>query len=138
MPQSSIGHLQFNVQPENLPYYRDLLAFLGWQLWHDTADMLGMGHPNGGASLWFSGKCNEVKNDYDGAGFNHLGLSVPNQEDVDATVDHLRNLGVTLLFDTPRHRPEFTGDEQSTYYQVMFETPDRILVEVVYMGPKAG
>lgn len=136
MVQSSIGHMQFNVQPENLPYYRDLLTFLGWQTWYDTPEMVGMGNPSAGTSLWFSGQCNEVKNDYDGAGFNHLGLSVPNQADVDATVEHLRNLGVTLLFDTPRHRPDFASDEQSTYYQVMFETPDRILVEVVYTGAK--
>ena len=24
MPQTSIGHIQFNVQPENLGYYRDI------------------------------------------------------------------------------------------------------------------
>ena len=136
MVQASIGHIQFNVQPENLAYYRELLGFLGWQTWFDAPEMVGMGDPASGASLWFSGQCNEVKNDYDGAGFNHLGLSVPNQADVDAAVDYLRNNGVTLLFDTPRHRPEFAGDEAKTYYQVMFETPDRILVEVVYMGPK--
>ena len=27
------------------------------------------------------------------------------------------------------------GDAQSTYYQVMFESPDHILFEVVYIGP---
>ncbi len=26
-------------------------------------------------------------------------------------------------------------NEKYTYYQVMFETPDRILFEIVYMGP---
>lgn len=136
MPQSSFGHIQFNVQPENLAYYRDLLTFLGWQVIYDGEGMLGVGS-QGGASLWFSGACNEVKNDYDGAGFNHIGLHVPAQTDVDETVEHLRNVGVTLLFDTPRHRPEMAGGEDQTYYQVMFETPDRILVEVVYIGPKA-
>ena len=134
MPQTSIGHIRFNVQPENLPYYRDLFGFLGWQTLYDGEAMLGVGGPNN-SSLWFSGACNEVKNDYDGAGFNHIGLNVGAQADVDETVDYLRNVGVTLLFDTPRHRPEFSG-EDSTYYQVMFETPDRILIEVVYMGPK--
>jgi catechol 2,3-dioxygenase-like lactoylglutathione lyase family enzyme len=136
MVQASIGHIQFNVQPENLGYYKDMLTFLGWQTWHDTAEMVGLGHPLNGSSLWFSGKCNEVANDYDGAGFNHIGLSVRNQADVDATVEYLRNVGVTLLFDTPRHRPDFGMGEGQTYYQVMFETPDRILVEVVYTGPK--
>ena len=135
MPQTSIGHIQFNVQPENLPYYRDLFGFLGWQTLYDGEGMLGVGGPHNG-SLWFSGACNEVKNDYDGAGFNHIGLSVGAQAEVDETVDYLRNVGVTLLFDTPRHRPEFSG-EGTTYYQVMFETPDRILIEVVYIGPKS-
>ena len=136
MPQTSIGHIQFNVQPENLPYYRDLFGFLGWQTLYDGEGMLGVGGPNN-SSLWFSGACNEVKNDYDGAGFNHIGLNVAAPTDVDETVDYLRNVGVTLLFDTPRHRPEFSGGEDSTYYQVMFETPDRILIEVVYIGPKS-
>jgi len=136
MPQSSIGHIQFNVQPQNLGYYRDLLSFLGWQVLYDSEGMLGVGGQHGD-SLWFAGACNEVKNDYDGAGFNHIGLSVGAQADVDETVEHLRNLGVTLLFDTPRHRAEFAAGEGQTYYQVMFETPDRILVEVVYTGPKS-
>lgn len=134
MPQTSIGHIQFNVQPENIPYYRDLFGFLGWQTLYDVEGMLGVGGPNN-SSLWFSGACNEVKNDYDGAGFNHIGLNVGSQADVDETVDYMRNVGITSLFDTPRHRAEFSS-EDSTYYQVMFETPDRILIEVVYMGPK--
>ena len=37
----------------------------------------------------------------------------------------------TTLFETPRHRAEFTNSPEQTYYQVMFETPDRILVEIV-------
>ena len=135
MPQTSIGHIQFNVQPENIAYYRDLLGFLGWQTLYDGEGMLGVGGPNN-SSLWFSGACNEVKNDYDGAGFNHIGLSVAAQSDVDETMDYMRNVGITPLFDTPRHRPDFSGSESDTYYQVMFETPDRVLFEVVYTGPK--
>lgn len=136
MVNSSIGHLQFNVQPENLAYYRDLLSFLGWQVLYDVEGMVGMGGP-GDASLWFAGQCKPVANDYDGPGLNHLGLSVPAQADVDAAGEYLRGQGVTLLFETPRHRPEFSGGEDQTYYQVMFETPDRILLEIVYIGPKA-
>ncbi len=37
---------------------------------------------------------------------------------------------------TPRHRPEFSQGPDQTYYQVMFESPDRVLFEVVYTGPK--
>ncbi|MDO9120413.1 MAG: hypothetical protein Q7U31_01420, partial [Anaerolineaceae bacterium] len=74
-------------------------------------------------------------NDYDGIGMNHLGVSVEKQSDVDETVEYLKAKGVTALFETPRHRSEFSG-EGSTYYQVMFESPDKILFEVVYTGPK--
>ena len=45
--------------------------------------------------------------------------------------------GVQPLFDTPRHRPEFRDDPKETYYQVMFESPDKVLFEVVYSGLKA-
>jgi len=45
---------------------------------------------------------------------------------------------VALLFETPRHRPEFAQSPEQTYYQIMFETPDRILLEVVYIGVKAN
>ena len=137
MPSASIGHLQFNVQPENLAYYRDLLSFLGWQVLYDVEGMVGMGGSHD-SSLWFAGQCKPVDNDYDGPGLNHLGLSVPNQADVDAAVDYLRGKGVALLFDTPRHRPEFSSGDDHTYYQAMFETPDRLLLEIVYIGPKAA
>lgn len=137
MPNASIGHLQFNVQPENLAYYRDLLSFLGWQVLYDVEGLVGMGGPHD-SSLWFAGQCKPVANDYDGPGLNHLGLNVPAQADVDAAVNYLRSKGVDLLFDTPRHRSEFSSGDDNTYYQVMFETPDRILLEIVYIGPKAA
>jgi catechol 2,3-dioxygenase-like lactoylglutathione lyase family enzyme len=135
MPQSSFGHIQFNVRPENVGYYRDLFSFLGWQTLHDSPEMVGLGGQHND-SLWFSGQVKEAANDYDGPGFNHLGLHVPSIADVDATVAYMRSHEMTSLFETPRHRPEFAGSEDQTYYQVMFETPDRILIEVVYIGAK--
>lgn len=57
---------------------------------------------------------------------------------MDAVAANLKAQGVELLFETPRHRPEFTESEEQTYYQVMFESPDRILLEVVYTGPKSA
>ena len=76
-----------------------------------------------------------VGNDYDGPGMNHVAIAAASQADVDATVGYLHDRGIEVLFDTPRHRPEFSG-EGTTYYQVMFESPDRVLFEVVYTGPK--
>ena len=134
--QTHLGHIQFNVRKENLPFYKDLMAFFGWQTLYSNDEMLGV-KGNGAASLWFIGAVNEATNDYDGPGMNHLAIGTETQADVDTTVDYLRERGIELLFETPRHRPEFSGGEDQTYYQVMFESPDRVLLEVVYTGPKS-
>ncbi len=135
MQTAPLGHMQFNVRDENLPFYRDLLTFLGWDLIGEWPGMIGLGSL-GGQSVWFAGQVKEVANDYDGPGLNHLAFAAASIADVDEAVAWLQAHGVPALFETPRHRPEFGRDESSTYYQVMFETPDRILVEIVYIGPK--
>lgn len=135
MQTAPIGHIQFNVHSENLPFYRDLLTFLGWGLIGEWPGMIGLGRLDG-QSLWFSSQVKEVANDYDGPGMNHLAFAAASVADVDEAVSWLQAHGVPALFETPRHRPEFAANEQSTYYQVMFETPDRILIEIVYIGPK--
>jgi catechol 2,3-dioxygenase-like lactoylglutathione lyase family enzyme len=132
--QSDIGHVVFSVDPANMAFYKDLLAFLGWQVLVDDPAMLGMSS-KGGPSLWFGAATKQVRNDYDGPGMNHLALSVPDQADVDAAASYLKGKGVAHLFETPRHRHDFMP-EPETYYQVMFESPDRILFEIVYTGPK--
>ncbi len=133
MIQAKFGHIQFNVRAENLPFYKDLLTFLGWTTLVDDPMMLGVGS-EAHYSLWFFGGAKEVSNDYDGPGMNHLALDVQSQDEVDQVVVYLRERGIPPLFDTPRHRPEFSQDAGHTYYQVMFESPDRILFEVVYIG----
>lgn len=135
--QTQLSHLQFNVQPENLPFYTDLLAQLGWKTLYAGDGMLGVGDKNG-VSLWFTGQTKAVSNDYDGPGLNHLAIGANSTEDVDAAAAYLTERDVELLFETPRHRPEFSQSPEHTYYQIMFETPDRILVEIVYIGPKAA
>lgn len=132
--QTRIGHLVFSVQPANMPFYRDLLTFLGWQSIYDTPEMLGLS--GGSARVWFMPVTKDSPNDYDGPGLNHLGIAAESIADVDATVGYLSEHTTSPLFATPRHRPEFTTNPDETYYQVMFETPDRILIEVVYTGPK--
>ncbi len=70
------AHIQFNVQPANLPFYKDLLAFLGWQPIFEMEGALGVAGAGEG-SLWFIGQVKPVSNDYDGPGMNHLGLGAP-------------------------------------------------------------
>ncbi len=134
---STVAHLQLNISPDHLPYYRDLFGKLGWQTLYDEHGFLGLGGA-GGPSLWFAGVSNGHANDYDGPGLNHLAIGLPSVAEVDAMAAWLTERGTALLFDTPRHRPEFAGGEDQTYYQIMFETPDRILVEFVYTGLKDG
>lgn len=133
--QSHLSHLQINIDPANLPFYRDLMAFLGWRTIYADDTMLGV--VTQGPALWFTPAGKEVANDYDGPGMNHVSIGVTAQADVDSTAGYLSERGVALLFDTPRHRPEFSASEHHTYYQIMFESPDRVLFEVVYEGPKA-
>ena len=133
--QTKLGHLVFHVNSDNQGFYRDLLSFLGWQIIYDVEGMLAAGDENG-LSLWFNSAPKTVENDYDGPGLNHFAIHTASQADVDAIAAWLAERGIEHLFATPRHRPDFSSDENSTYYQVMFETPDRLLVEAVYIGPK--
>jgi catechol 2,3-dioxygenase-like lactoylglutathione lyase family enzyme len=133
---SRFGHLLFGVAPEHLGFYKDLLNFMGWTTIYDDPAMLGVGASSGG-SLWFGTEVKPVTNDYDGPGMNHLGINVESQSDVDAVAAYLKERGIQHLFGTPRHRPEFADGDANTYYQVMFCSPDGILFEVLYTGPKA-
>ncbi len=137
MNPSHINHLQININPENIRFYKDLLTSLGWAVIYEDSGMLGIGNELM-ESLWFSKPIKPLDNDYDGTGMNHLGISAPSIADVDRVVSWLNQRRVPPLFDTPRHRPDFSPNPERTYYQVMFESPDRILIEVVYTGPIAG
>jgi hypothetical protein len=97
--------------------------------------MLCMESANGVTVALFGG-AKDVSNDYDGPGMNHIAFAAPSIADVDMAVSYLTEHDVEALFETPRHRPDFVGSDDQTYYQVMFESPDRILVEIVYAGPR--
>jgi catechol 2,3-dioxygenase-like lactoylglutathione lyase family enzyme len=130
-----INHIEFNIDEQNLPFYSELLGFLGWTVWVDEPEMLIVGNAQN-LSLGFNCPAKNHQNNYDGPGMNHLGLAVDSQAAVDEMVNYLRTKGIPPLFNTPRHRPEFADSPNDTYYQVMFETPDRILFEIVYIGSK--
>ncbi len=134
MIQSRFAHIQINIHPQNMEFYKDLFAFMGWKTLEDSPVEFGVG-PDIFNSLWFTPRANEACNDYDGAGMNHIGLLVQTQGEVDEMVAYLHGQAIKPLFGTPRHRPEFAMNADYTYYQVMFESPDRILFEIVYMGP---
>ena len=132
---TNISHLVFSVRPSNLAFYKELMIFLGWKTIYSDDNMLGVNSTES-ASLWFAPQLKEARNEYDGPGLNHIGIGAPSVADVDAVVAWLKERGIPALFETPRHRPDFARSEKDTYYQVMFESTDRILWEVVYTGPK--
>lgn len=132
--KTNLNHIQINIDYSNINFYKELFTFLGWKVIVETDGILGFGSDVNG-SIWFLAKKSEHTNDYDGNGVNHIGIGADSISSVDETVNYLKSKNVTLLFDTPKHRPEFASGEE-TYYQVMFESPDKILWEVVYYGPK--
>lgn len=133
--KSGLGHIQFIVDPANIPFYRGMLTALGWTPLHEGEDVLGMQGEHG-ASFWFGGgERMDVPNDYDGIGVNHVALAAQSIADVDAFAAYLAEQGVETLFETPRHRPDFGMGEGQTYYQVMWKSPDNLLWEFVYIGP---
>jgi len=132
---TKFGHIQFNSRPESQDFYVRLFSTLGWKTIYQDDNMLGVGEEDGG-SLWFSSPQKNLISDYDGIGVNHVGIHTTKQVDVDEVVRFLRENNIDTLFGTPRHRPEFSSREDSTYYQVMFESPDKLLFEVVYIGKK--
>lgn len=134
MIKSTLGHLQINIHPKNVSFYKALFDFLGWKVLHEEESMIGVGDEHG-VSLWFGNPIKEVPNDYDGIGMNHIAIVVTTPQDVDQSVEYLKKNGIKALFDSPRHRPEFCGTPDRDYYQVMFESPERILFEIVYIGP---
>jgi hypothetical protein len=67
---------------------------------------------------------------------NHLAITTEQQADVDTAATYLRGKGVALLFGTLRNRPKHADSDNHLYYSAMFESPDRILLEVVYSGPQ--
>lgn len=135
MISSRVGHILMNIQPENMKFYKDFFAFLEWEVLRDMPNKFGTSDKRG-TGVWFVCPAKDARNDYDGAGMNHLAIIVDAQPDVDQVCDYLRAHRIVPLFDTPRHRPEFCHVPNQTYYQVMFETPDRILFEVYYKGPQ--
>ena len=134
---SFLGHLQINIDSKHIGFYKDLFSFLNWKFIYEDENALGVLEPHG-SSVWFIPAMNEANNDYDGIGMNHLAIGVSSQSEVDEAVAWLKKQEIPSLFETPRHRPDFSESEEETYYQVMFESLDKVLLEIVYTGPKQG
>lgn len=133
---SHLYHLQINIDfQKNFTFYKDFMTFVGWTPIFEANDMAGY-KSSEKADLWFVDAQKKELTDYDKMGVNHIAIRVESQKDVDNVVEFIKARGIPPLFETPRHRPDFATSETETYYQVIFETPDKIQVEVVYIGKK--
>ncbi len=134
--KSYFYHIQVNISFANLVFYKNLMTFLGWSVIFETSDTIGFKSERNG-DLWFVDNSSKESIDYDKKGMNHLSIRVEKQSDIDEVVAYLKKNSTQSLFETPRHRPEFTSEPNETYYQVMFTSPDNVLFEIVYIGPQS-
>ncbi len=133
--KSRVNHIQVNIDSKNLSFYKDLMSELGFTSIMGDENFAGFAGDNG-ASVWFMPAIKQESFDYDTKGCNHIGFGVDSVSDVDEVVSWLQKKNIPALFETPRHRTDFAGNGDETYYQVMFESPDKILLEVFYYGKK--
>lgn len=133
--KSYFYHIQINIDFLNVSFYKNLMSFLGWKVIFAKDDVIGYKSDISG-DLWFVAGEKKEHGDYDKTGVNHISIRVENIKDIDSVTDYLMNNGIETLFGTPRHRPEFSSNENETYYQIMFTSPDNVLFEIVYIGPK--
>lgn len=132
---SYLYHLQINIDFQNIAFYKGLMEFMSWKVIFEKDDVVGYKSGTNG-DLWLCKAGHNSVNDYDAKGVNHISIRVSDISNIDEVKEYLNKNGVEMLFDTPRHRPEFADSQDETYYQIMFESPDQILFEVVYIGKK--
>lgn len=133
--KSQLGHIQVNIDLTNFQFYKDLMKFLNFKTVTEMDEVIGYKDASG-ASIWFMKGSKEGTSDYDMKGVNHVAFYVDAIESVNASTEFLNRNSIKPLFDTPRHRPEFSQSENETYYQVIFESPDKFQFEIVYIGSK--
>ena len=133
--KSHLNHIQININPKNMVFYKELMKFLGWSVIFEDEEFAGYGSGQEG-SVWFVKSPKSDQSDSDMVGISHVGLSVSEMKDIDEAVTFLKSKEIECLFDTPKHRPEFAGSKDETYYQVLFRSPDNVLFEIMYTGKK--
>jgi catechol 2,3-dioxygenase-like lactoylglutathione lyase family enzyme len=139
MRSSGVHHVDLVVSSilRSLPFYRDLLAPLGW---HRVGEVEG----ERGETIWyFSGPgssigLREVQTRQDGAydryrvGLHHLALEAPSRSSVDERADWLRAQGVEIE----------SGPEEYSYlpgyYAVFFYDPDGMKLEILHVPGHAA
>lgn len=128
--KGTFNHIEFRTSKaaETFPFYKDLLTHLEWEV---VAEWPGaMGLSDGSVSLWFFETIEEHQQagfNRDAAGVAHFGIHLASRADVEAfTAEYLEPHGIAPILGTPQARDDFGP----TYFQVMFEDPEGLLIEV--------
>jgi catechol 2,3-dioxygenase-like lactoylglutathione lyase family enzyme len=129
--KTSVYHVQLNVSPASIPFYKALLRDLGYTFVREEPDMFGA--TNGTTDLWIM----QTDPRYaprgfhrKAAGVNHIAFRVPSRADVDRFArDFLAAHGIPALYGGPREYPEYCPG----YYAVFFESPDRLKLELAHI-----
>ncbi len=125
-----IDHLVLSVGDfaRSKTFYKKLLAFLGFKLKHEYADMAGWS--NGKTLFWIAAadaqgrKRKYRKGDI---GFHHYAFELSSRNDVDALGAFLKKNDMTIV-DPP-------GEYYENYYAVYFIDPDGMKLEAMIWGP---
>ena len=131
--KSFMHHVQVNIDTQNIKFYTDLLDFLGWTAIMQTESFAGF-HSEENGDVWFVPAQDNDVSSCNKRGLNHVCFGVSSVQEVDAFVDWLVRNAIKTFPETPKYKPGFGPGDGEVYYQVMFESPDRILFEIVYTG----
>ena len=135
--KTSVYHIQINISDPkvSLPFYKELFKYFEYKIISESPDHIGAS--NGTTDFWImetEEKNKSSKFHRKTTGVNHISFKANSKEDVDSfTKDFLNKKGIKLLYETPKHFPEYTDG----YYAVFFEDPDRIKLELAYVPNKA-
>ena len=131
MTNSNINHLVYFIHDFeiNKSLYIKFFEYIGHTLIWENENFFCI---NANAiSIYFGNATTKIKNDRDSNGLNHIAFSVNSKNVITNIIDNfLKPNNIELLFGTPKSRPEFSEDD-SDYYQIMFELPGDILFEIV-------
>ena len=84
------------------------MEFIGWNVIFETNEVVGYKSKTNG-DLWLVKSENFKPNNYDGIGVNHISLRVDTILNVDEIKNYLETNNIKMLFNTPKHRPEFAS-----------------------------
>lgn len=128
--KGSLNHIELRIEnpKENIELFRKLFLYFEFTKIFDFPEGL-VYMANNYATIIVGPSTKETKNDRDGVGLNHFTIGVDTDEEVTTFIkEFMEPNNLKPLFGTPKERP----DIMKKYYQVMFEMPGGLLLEVVH------